>query len=88
MPKRQQIVPARVVSKEELARIAYVIGESSAAQKCLDDMKIRLDAGQDVICFEFQRTFYVGPKEMMDDINAKILVHKKQTLHPMPSSGM
>jgi hypothetical protein len=28
MPKRQQIVPARVVSKEELARIAYVIGEA------------------------------------------------------------
>lgn len=49
------------LSRSIVERIAYVVGESSAAAKALIELDRRLALGENVCVYQAGRSFFVGP---------------------------
>lgn len=52
------------MSEETLRKVAYIIGPSSAAQKALNNLRVRRENGEDAACYwdEHRHTILVGPR--------------------------
>lgn len=52
-----------IISEETLERMAHILGNSSAAQQALNDLRRRRQAGQDPVCYNMtDNMLLVGPK--------------------------
>jgi hypothetical protein len=51
------------IGEEALGRIAWILGDSSAAAGALAELRARASAGENVACYQCGDVLFVGPRQ-------------------------